>query len=289
MEESQVRVLFRYQDAYFNIHHTVSEYFEDPYTKLHLHNMYELYCFLDGEGVFTVEGNSYNLESGTIIFMRPGEAHSVKFASNKRYDRIAIHFSGAYFKNNSVMTELLKSFDAREAGIGNCFLCNDATEYHLKLLREMTNPKIWNNNEVCLLALEANLPALLYSLSNNYSHNISVEMTYSDRLVRQIIRYIDENLTTEWTLDQLAERLYRDKAYLNRRFKNVVGTSIWDYTIQKRINNAQRTLYRNGSIQEAFKASGFHDYSTFFRNYTKIAGITPSDDLRRHVAQKQTG
>ncbi|MGN1121028.1 MAG: helix-turn-helix domain-containing protein, partial [Eubacteriales bacterium] len=94
---------------------------------------------------------------------------------------------------------------------------------------------------------------------------------------------------TEWTLDQLAERLYRDKAYLNRRFKNVVGTSIWDYTIQKRINNAQRTLYRNGSIQEAFKASGFHDYSTFFRNYTKIAGITPSDDLRRHVAQKQTG
>ena len=285
-DHSKREQLFYYQDSDFNVHHTVSENFEDPYTKLHLHTLYEVYCFLDGAGVFTVEGNTYTLESGTILFLRPGEAHSVKIEPSLRYERIALHFPSSCFKDNAAMCELLQSFDTHEAGIGNCFFCNDETEYHLKLLREMTNPRWQSRRGVCRLALETNLPALLYSLSNNYSRNISVDMLSSDRLVRRIIRFIDENLASEWTLEQLAERLYRDKATLNRRFKNVVGTSIWDYTIQKRVIHAQRNLYRLGSIPEAFKQSGFRDYSTFFRNYTKITGVTPSEDIRRHKAEQ---
>ena len=76
-------------------------------------------------------------------------------------------------------------------------------------------------------------------------------------------------------------------AYLNRRFKTVVGTSIWNYTIQKRIVNAQRSLYATGSISSAFQASGFSDYSTFYRNYNRIIGISPSDDLKNRKSDKE--
>ena len=75
MPHSMSVPLFNYADSNFIVHHTVSENFEDPYTRLHMHTMYELYCFLDGEGVFTVEGNIYKLESGMLLLIRPGEAH----------------------------------------------------------------------------------------------------------------------------------------------------------------------------------------------------------------------
>ena len=278
--------LFNYADSQFIVHHTISENFEDPYTRLHMHTMYELYCFLEGEGVFTVEGNIYKLEGGMLLLIRPGEAHSAKIVSSRRYERIAVHFSPT-FQDNPCINEMLRSFENSENGEEHCFFCNEETEYHIKLLREMTNPHLRDNAKACELALQANLPALLYSLSGNYSHRVAVDNSSHDRLVRQILRFIDSHLSTEWSLDELADHLYRDKAYLNRRFKSVVGTSIWNYTIQKRIVNAQRSLYASGSVSAAFQASGFSDYSTFYRNYNRIIGISPSDDLKSRKADTE--
>ena len=59
MPHSMSVPLFNYADSNFIVHHTVSENFEDPYTRLHMHTMYELYCFLD-KGTLT-EVNCDNL------------------------------------------------------------------------------------------------------------------------------------------------------------------------------------------------------------------------------------
>ena len=61
-------------------------------------------------------------------------------------------------------------------------------------------------------------------------------------------------------LDTLERVFFRNKAHLNRRFKNVMGCSIWEYVIRKRIFSAQQELYFSKSVAAAFKASGFHDY-----------------------------
>ena len=272
---------FFYQDACFNIHHTVSENAEDPSFHLHIHNLYEIYCFLQGEGLFTVGGSTYKLESGMILFLRPGDAHSIQITKDKPYERICLHFDSAYFRENAAMSALVQRFDAETGRFGNCFLIQDTASYPLQLLKAMVNPEIRAQKEQ-LLALESNLPALLYGLSTYASYEANAENASSDRLVQQIIRYIDENLANDWSLDMLAAELYRDKAYLSRRFKSVVGTSIWDYTIQKRIIAAQRNIYRTGSVTEAFKLSGFKDYSTFFRNYQKVTGVSPSDDMKKY-------
>ena len=277
---SGTQVVFSYQDAYFNIHHTISENSEPPYAKLHLHNMYELYCFIDGSGTFTVEGTTYPLESGTIILMRPGEAHSVKIDSSKRYERKAVHFDPGFFcRESDSLSDMLSTFETDETEKCNCFVCGEKTEFYLKLLDEITNPKLVTKKEK-LTSIRANLPALLYGLSVSRRENNFVNESTSDRLVWKIIQFIDRNLENDWTLDTLAETLYRDKAYLNRRFRKVMGTSIWDYTIRKRIVCAQREIYRSGNIGDAFKASGFKDYSTFFRNYQRINGAAPSDDAK---------
>jgi len=276
--------LFTHIDSYFNAHHSVSENYEDPFTKLHMHSMYELYLFLDGEGSFRVSGNSYTLSPGMIMFLRPGEAHSMYVSNNKRYERISIHFDGAYFENVPDVKNMLTSFSLLESGNDNCFLPDDDSIYCNKLFEQMTNPEN-TDDESKHLAIGSTLPALLFHLKTRLSHFQTAEKVSSDILVHQIIKFIDKNLYCHWSLDDLAATLYRDKAYLNRHFKKEVGTGIWDYTIKKRIISIKQRMHTFSNANEAFKASGFGDYSSFFRNYVKITGNTPSDDIKRNIGQ----
>ena len=283
MENGRIQ-LFSYRDEFFNVHHSVSENYEDPYTKLHMHSMYEIYYFIDGKGEFHVSGNTYKLEPGMIIVMLPGEAHSMTVYTDKQYERVSIHFDQNYFEGINIIDTILNSFSKRKYEYGNCYLEVNANSIITNLISEMTNPALKDSNEK-MLALVSNLPALLYHLSIKITQNTSVTGASRDNLVWQTIKYIDENLYKNWTLDDLAAKLYRDKAYLNRRFKKIIGTGIWDYTIRKRIIGIKQRIHSFSSVNEAFKSSGFGDYSTFFRNYVKVTGNNPSDDIKQSLCE----
>ena len=103
----------------------------------------------------------------------------------------------------------------------------------------------------------------------------------ANETVREIVRYVNRNLTAPLSLSSLEREFFRDKATLNRLFKSVMGCSIWEYVIRKRIFNARQVLYLSGNVNSAFLASGFGDYSVFYRNYVRITGLSPSADLKR--------
>ena len=102
-----------------------------------------------------------------------------------------------------------------------------------------------------------------------------------DDLVKQIIRYIDRHLSEDISLDVIESEFYRDKAYLGRRFKAVMGCSIWEYIMRKRIFSAREQLYLTHSVSDAFSVSGFGDYSAFYRKYKKYIGCSPTEDLKK--------
>ena len=104
-----------------------------------------------------------------------------------------------------------------------------------------------------------------------------------DDLIKQIIRYIDRHLSEDISLDIIENEFYRDKAYLGRRFKSVMGCSIWGYIMRKRIFSAREQLYLTQSVSDAFTVSGFGDYSAFYRKYKRYVGCSPSEDLKRFL------
>ena len=103
----------------------------------------------------------------------------------------------------------------------------------------------------------------------------------------QIAQYINNHLTEKISLKTLEREFYRDKAYMNRVFKSVMGCSIWEYIIKKRVFFARTELYNTRSVTEAFAKSGFTDYSVFYRNYVKCTGISPSADLKAFTREEK--
>jgi len=275
------QILATWRDGELYLHHTVTQNpdAQDETFCSHSHRAYELYYFLGGDAEFAVEGTVYCLVPGTLILMDRRQTHNVILRTGaKTYERIAIllepeAFPGGFDRLMSIVRD------------GHCsYTFSDRERDWLDSCLQLAESSV-NTPEVkeTILAVVA---VILAKLSRMTDSDL-LTVPSGDELTRAVIRYISAHLTEDWNLDQLAAALYRDKAHLNRRFRSIMGCSIWQYAMQRRILLAQRTLYQTGSICLAFEASGFSEYSTFYRHYRKITGLSPCEDLKRITRSKK--
>lgn len=277
MEE---KTLYVYQDENYYIHHTRTEN-PDPGQfsfRRHSHNMYEIYYFLSGAADFVVEGSIHPLERGTLIVTARGQNHHILLRSQETaYERVALLFS-----QKELPGGFAQAVEAVQKGV-NVFPLSQREQIWLEeSLRLIENRREAEDPLPPIRAVIAGIWAKLSALTTD----LPPALPDNDDLVREIIRFIQENLASSWNLDTLAKALYRSKAYLNRRFKGVMGCSIWEYALQKRIFSAQQQLYLSRSIAQAYQQSGFQDYSVFYRQYRKYIGLSPSEDLREWTAHQ---
>lgn len=270
-------ILYSCREEGLKIHHTLTaEPSIDNFAfQSHSHNMYEIYLFLAGEGDFVVEGNVIPLERGTLIFTLCGQTHKLLLKSNKvPYERIALMFGEKFFPKGC--EELLNI-----ASNGGCVanLNEQEINWFFQTIEILKNSAVESSVRV-LASSFINLA--IYKIMGVSKASTFYDETEDD-LIKQIIRYIDRHLSEDISLDVIENEFYRDKAYLGRRFKSVMGCSIWGYIMRKRIFSAREQLYLTQSVSDAFSVSGFGDYSAFYRKYKKYVGCSPSEDLKRFL------
>ena len=241
--------------------------------RLHSHNMHEIYYFQQGDADFSIEGTRYRLQKGMLLISASGQVHHLTVNDPAiPYERTVIMFQLGLLGTG--MEELL-------------FPPNGGNRVFLLDVRE----QVWFE-ETCLGIEESevgrrfpvntliSLIRLLFIKLSSVKEVTGRADPERNETVNQIVRLINENLASPLSLDYIEKNLYRDKAHLNRIFKAAMGCSIWDYVIQKRVHAARQVLFRTGSVSAAFAASGFRDYSVFYRNYVRCTQKNPSADLK---------
>ena len=98
---------------------------------------------------------------------------------------------------------------------------------------------------------------------------------------KDIITYINEHLTDNLDLETICQRFYLSKSQLNRRFKRVTGSTVWEYISTKRLLLAKEMLQKGEHPTHVAEQCGFNDYCTFFRAYKGRFRISPKEDYRR--------
>ncbi len=268
------QVLYSHRDENFYLHHTrTSSPRADEFTfRNHSHNMYEIYYFISGQAAFVVEGAVHPLKRGALVLTACGQAHHTALhGDGEPYERIALLFSP------KALPEGYAQVVQSAAGGANAFLLDERSQiWFEEMFESIASAQTPQERETAIRAMIA----LALGKIARLQQGATPPPTVDDEIVGDILRYIRRNLGAQWTLDDLAKSLYRSKAYLNRRFRRVMGCSIWEYVLQKRIFAAQQHLYYFGSVSAAFENSGFQDYSVFYRQYKKYIGLSPSEDLR---------
>jgi AraC-like DNA-binding protein len=101
----------------------------------------------------------------------------------------------------------------------------------------------------------------------------------------KVIRYLNDNITANITLDKLAKRFFVSKYYLCRAFKKHNGISIHGYVNQKRVMYAKQLMEEGETASGAAYRVGFGDYSAFYRAYIKVIGTSPVAEQNRKERQ----
>ena len=239
---------------------------------MHTHDTYEIYCFLSGNAKYFVEGNTYPLKPGDILIMKKAEAHSLLINSSTPYERIVVNFNSDAIGEN-VRSKLLNFLDGRPLGIKNRFSSTlfKGTNwlYYLK--------KICDSNDIDEQSVY--LTVLLSELYASF-HMIKTQEN-SSREIIDIVKYINNHLSEELSLDIICDRFFISKSHINRKFKKVIGSTVWEYINIKRLLLAKELLHNGISPTNVYLKCGFKDYCTFFRAYKAKFGVSPKSSMHK--------
>lgn len=100
----------------------------------------------------------------------------------------------------------------------------------------------------------------------------------SDSSFVKILKYIDDNFTTNINLDAVAIVLGYNPSYLSRLFKQYMGIGFSDYLTKMRLEYAKKLLGGPARmVKEIAEDCGYNNTGIFIRAFEKQEGITPGE------------
>ena len=102
-----------------------------------------------------------------------------------------------------------------------------------------------------------------------------------ERTITGIIRYLQEHLDKEISLNILADEFHLSSQYISQLFKSEIGVNFLAYLTSIRMERAKKLLLATSlSIGEISEKCGYADYRVFTKAFKKEEGNTPSQYRR---------
>ena len=277
--------LFSYKNDMLNIHHSVTQIPDVSRFRLHAHDKYELYFLIEGRGYYTIEGTDYSFRPGMILVMRDGEVHTSHPSPLTTYDRISLNFSKELLPMTSPILEEI--FCDRPLGKNNLYLLRDDS---LDLVSKCMERICQDDDSIPYQTrFVTYLQIVLLEMLRAKRTGVLGEALLADHpvfggssaIIRKLLCYINQNLTSIQSLDVLEQEFFFSKSYLNRIFKESTGTSLWGYIILKRLLLARTLLQEGKQATVVASECGFGDYSSFYRQFKEHFGFSPIEARKK--------
>lgn len=282
-----------YQGDYHIIRRTPSKEFTNS---LHYHDFYEaqFYFCKDHDaciGNVQLGDETYQLKSGDILLINIFVPHHIVMEEDTEYERYCI----------SISPSLMSFMGAEHADFYNIYSVANSN-YPLVHMDEAVQAdflEMYRHYESRLPLRQRsrryleqsflfNCIALLYDLYYSDEPVASSDVMHRSVLTA-LVRYIDEHIAEDLSLEQLAKVANFSTYHLCRIFKKNTGTTLNKYINSKRIENAKFLMTDTASIQDISKAVGFNNYNQFYRTFCQIVGLSPAEYRKLLSVQEDTG
>lgn len=249
----------------------------------HFHEFDKLVVLISGSVDYTVEGTTYALKPGDVLLVRHHMIHRANIDLCVPYERIIIYLDSAYVERFAPETGLMECFAEAERR-RYCLIRPDeekSTVLKSALLR--LEDTMEDDGFGAELMRGTMLVQLLVAINRIMLSDKSCERAEGDAggKIAPALSYINENLTNELNIDDMAGMCYMSRYHFMRLFKAQTGCTVHNYIRQKRLVLAARLIREGMSASAAAAECGFADYSAFHRAFTKTFRVSPGKIKRQ--------
>lgn len=248
-----------------------------PDYSLHCHDRYEIYFYLGGSVSYLVEGKRYDLRPNTILLLSPQVFHGVKVHETNPYIRYAMHFYPSVLPLEDRKL-LLNPFFLGKGSPDICY--ENVQEFRMKEYFDDILECRYMEKNLQEIAVKLRVANLLTQIAVMSQKKKNISIPYQNETVRDIIEYLNLHLCEKITLDQLSVQFFQSKSSLNHLFRKSTGTTLMDYVIHKRLAFSRQLISLGMSAGEAALQVGFSEYSSFYKAYRKVYGVSPTERER---------
>lgn len=220
--------------------------------------------------------------------MNPEDIHRSIPKKNNPYQFYSIRF----------FREEVEAFSDSNFDILACFYHHDKFNHRVQLEGDQFDHllKLINKMEYYLsveckaygkeVFIKTLLAEILVYVNYLYSIPSATGLIPSDTEVaalRPVFTYIQDHLNEDLSLDILAKQLFLNKYYLSHKFKDIMGFTLKDFIIHRRISEAKRLLRAGHTVSFAGESAGFKSIAHFIRTFEKYETISPKQYAKRFL------
>lgn len=257
-----------------------------PEISAHWHSEAELIVVKKGAGRIDVDLTSYDVEVGNMIFILPGQLHSIhqKKPFIMEYENILFDVSILGTEENDLCRRLLQPLFSRQ-------LCHPAKidstlpYYHaacscIDCIDHLCSEKNFGYQ----LGVKGNLFLLMQLLVTHHTERKeSSRQNRSIEKVKFILSYISENYTRRLTIEEVASVCYYSKSHFMKFFKDAMGEGFTSYLNSYRLRIAAQLLLSTAdNVLEVSEKTGFENLSYFIRLFKRKYGVSPGQYRKIH-------
>lgn len=245
---------------------------------MHAHTECELYLLVRGPRMtYVVEDSEYGIRPGDMILTRAGEIHRALFREAGEYECYYLKIENDCFTGLSRrMQNPLHCFLDRAIGERNLLRPDAAQQGQIiGLFCSVFAEKGFPKDTSRLLCFSYTLQ-LLALVNHSFDHaGSSAPDAPLSPLMRDIICYVNDNIRSIQTVEQVAKAFFISPSYFSRLFCKSMKLSFIKYLRAKKLSLAMNCLIRGGTVTDACFESGFQDYSYFISIFHRETGMTP--------------
>lgn len=227
------------------------------------HSYWELTYVDKGELLTTIDGVSYHLKQGDLIFYAP-----MQFHTQSTFEKISSSYLTINFKMNFNHADLLcnKIFSIQR----------DSYFIVTRLIEELSNDNLYSDDlSLCYLK---ELIIQMLRLNNSHFHSkptTNMQQTYENELLNDILLYIDNNIYEKISVSTLCEHFCISTSMLHSLFRKNMNNTAKNYINELKLSKSKE-LIRNSThtlseISEMLGFSSIHYFSKKFKSYFNIS------------------
>lgn len=230
-----------------------------------MHAEYEMLLFLEGGFSYVVEDRKYPVMPYTLILVPPNTYHFAVPKGEGVYCRYMLAF-----KAQAVDADLPEKAFAQSG-------CYQLEENHpvvqaFRQLHALRTDALADYDDLLLRSACTQILLGILARQRMPEMKSSAQQTLSYPLVD----YIDKNLTTIRSTEEIAAYFCVSASTISHHFKSRMGISLMQYIRQKRLILARSLLEKGEKPQKAAEKAGFQEYTTFYKAYIRYFGVAPS-------------